>query len=147
MSAHDFSTHSYRSLAEFRLEIRRFLHFSEERAREHGLEPQQHQLLLAIRGLPVGLKPTVGELAGRMLIRHHSAVELIGRLAARGLVDRSPGQEDHREVIVTLTPAGEAVLRELTRAHRDELETLGPRLAASLRAATRRSAKTAVSRA
>ncbi len=138
MSAKDFSAHSYRSLAEFRFEIRRFLHFSEEQARAHGLEPQQHQLLLAIRGLPVGAKPTVTELAGRMLIRHHSAVELIGRLAARGLVDRSPGEEDRREVIVTLTPAGEAVLRELTRAHREELETLGPRLAASLRAATRR---------
>ena len=143
VSVHDFSSHSYRSLAEFRFQIRRFLHFSEEQARTHGLEPQQHQLLLAIRGLPVGVKPTVGELAGRMLIRHHSAVELIGRLAMRGLVSRAPGQEDHREVIVTLTARGEAVLRELTRAHREELETLGPRLAASLRAATRRVSKAA----
>lgn len=136
--APDFTLADYRALSEFRFQIRRFLHFSEEQARLHGVEPRQHQLLLAIHGLPAERKATISELAGRLLIRHHSAVELIDRLADHGLVKRHHGNPDHREVIVSLTRSGSAVLRKLTQAHREELETLGPMLAAALRSASRR---------
>ena len=128
----DLSLVQYRDLAEFRSQIRRFLHFSETTAREHGLEPQQHQLLLAVHGLPEGVKPTIRELASRLFIQHHSAVELINRLVNTGAVARHPGTEDKREVLVMLTPAGRATLRRLALAHRTELERSGPELARAL---------------
>lgn len=119
-------------MAEFRYQIRRFLHFSESTARAHGLEPQQHQLLLAIKGLPEGLRPTVRHIAERMLIEHHSAVELISRLAQRGAVTRTRGEEDRREVLVQLTPLGEAVLRDLSVSHYDDLQTAASSLIQAL---------------
>jgi len=122
----------YRDLAEFRRQIRRFLHFSESTAREHGLEPQQHQLLLAIQGLPEDVSPSIRELASRLFIQHHSAVELINRLENTGAVARHPGTVDKREVLVLLTPAGRATLRRLALAHRNELERSGPELARAL---------------
>jgi DNA-binding MarR family transcriptional regulator len=123
----------FRALAEFRYQIRRFLHFSEDRARESGIEPQQHQLLLAIKGLPDGAKPTVGELASRMLIRHHSAVELVNRLAEHGAIERVPAEIDHREVLLRLTKKGESLLHSLSVAHHDELRSAGPELMKTLR--------------
>jgi DNA-binding MarR family transcriptional regulator len=86
----------YQSLAELRYQIRRFLHFSEQAAREAGLEPRQHQLLLTMKGLPPGTRPRIGELAQRLQIQHHSAVELVNRLAAGGYVRRHRGGEDRR---------------------------------------------------
>ncbi|HUP03994.1 MAG TPA: MarR family transcriptional regulator [Bryobacteraceae bacterium] len=133
----DLSPEQYRDLAEFRRQIRRFLHFSEATARDQGIEPQQHQLLLAVQGLPPGAKPTIRELAGRLFLQHHSAVELINRLEANGAVARHPGESDKREVWVTLTPAGRATLRKLALAHRDELERSGPELARALRSLLR----------
>ena len=67
---------NYKAMAELRYQIRRFLRFSENAARQAGIEPQQHQLLLAVRGLPDALKPTIGVLAERMQLQHHSTVEL-----------------------------------------------------------------------
>jgi DNA-binding MarR family transcriptional regulator len=99
----DLSLSGYRALAEFRYQIRRFLHFSEEQVRSLGLEPQQHQLLLTIKGLPPGTRATIGELAVRLQLKHHSAVELVDRLVRRGYVLRSAGQDDRRQVIVRLT--------------------------------------------
>jgi DNA-binding MarR family transcriptional regulator len=128
----DLTPTEYRALAEFRLQIRRFLHFSEEQARECGLEPQQHQLLLAIRGLPEGELPTIGELADRMQLKHHSMVELVDRLEARAFVARTSGTDDRRRVLVHLTRAGAGVLRRLSLAHRNELDSAGPALAAAL---------------
>jgi DNA-binding MarR family transcriptional regulator len=119
-------------LSEFRYQIRRFLRFSEDQARAHGIEPQQHQLLLAIKGLPDGVKPTIGELASRMLIRHHSAVELVNRLTQRGMVERVAAETDHREVLVRLTKNGETLLRSLSVAHRGELRAKGPELMKAL---------------
>jgi DNA-binding MarR family transcriptional regulator len=119
-------------LAEFRYQIRRFLRFSEDQARAAGIEPQQHQLLLAIKGLPDGAKPTIGELASRMLIRHHSAVELVNRLTEHGMVDRVPGETDHREVLVRLTKKGEASLHRLSVTHHEELRATGPELMKTL---------------
>jgi DNA-binding MarR family transcriptional regulator len=130
----DISESDYRALGEFRYQIRRFLHFSEEAARSRGLEPQQHQLLLAVRSLPAGVKPAVGNIADRLQIRHHSTVELIDRLVSSGLVTRSRDDDDRRNVIVRLTPAGSRLIRELSVHHREELRTGGPDLVRSLEA-------------
>ena len=128
----DLSIDRYRDLAEFRRQIRRFLHFSEATAKEHGMEAQQHQLLLAVRGLPKGVNPTIGEIAARLFLQHHSAVELVNRLEHTGAIARHPGNRDKREVWVRLTLAGRATLRKLALAHRTELERSGPELAHTL---------------
>lgn len=123
----------YQSLAELRHQIRRFLHFSEQVARSAGLEPRQHQFLLALKGLPAGARPRVAEMAERLQIQHHSAVELVNRLAARGFVRRDRGGEDRREVLICLTPKAHKVLRELSLHHKTELASAGPALVAALR--------------
>lgn len=125
----------YRALAELRYQLRRFLHFSEQAARAAGLEPGQHQLLLALKGLPEDARPRIGELAERLQIRHHSAVELSNRLARGGYVRRQRGGNDRREVLLCLTPKGERVLRELSLYHKAELRMRGPALVAALRRA------------
>lgn len=134
----DLTTAEYRALAEFRYQIRRFLRFSEEQARLSGLEPRQHQLLLAIKGFPEGCKATIGGISSRLQLRHHSTVELVNRLAARGLVKRMPSDSDRREVLITLTGSGERLLRRLTLAHREELETAGRQLSKALSALLRK---------
>jgi len=131
----DLSLAAYRSLAEFRHQIRRFLRYSEDAARASGIEPQQHQLLLAIKGLPIGELPTVGELAGRIQLRHHTTVELINRMTDRGLVLREPGVEDKREVLIRLTEEGERILHALSVEHQTELKKTGPELRDALDAA------------
>ncbi len=118
----------YQLLAAFRYTLRRFLRFSEESARAVGIEPQQHQALLAIKGFPERERMTIGELAERLQIKHHSAVELADRLVSNGLAARELDSADRRQVYLTLTQQGEAVLRQLTTAHREELRRLGPEL-------------------
>lgn len=118
----------FRALAEWRHQIRKFLAFSEEAARSVGLEPQQHQLLLAIKGLPDGLSPTITGIAERMAVRHHTVVELVDRLVARGIVKREPSPVDRRSVLVTLTPRAERLIRLLSGQHRSQLRTSGPEL-------------------
>ena len=125
----------YQSLAELRHQIRRFLHFSEQAARKAGLEPRQHQLLLALKGLPEDKRPRIAELAQRLQIEHHSTVELANRLVAGGYVRRQRADEDRREVLLTLTPKGEKVLKGLSIAHRAELRRQGPALVTALRRA------------
>jgi DNA-binding MarR family transcriptional regulator len=132
-ATHDLTREQYRELAEFRRQIRRFLHFSETTAKEHGVEPQQHQLLLAVHGLPEDVKPTIREIASSLFIQHHSAVELVNRLERTGAIARHPGTDDKREVLIRLTPAGRAILRKLAMAHRTELERTGPELATALK--------------
>lgn len=122
----------YESLAELRYQVRRFLHFSEQASRQAGLEPRQHQLMLAIKGLPKGARPRIGELAERLQIQHHSTVELVNRLAAGGYVRRHRAGDDRREVLLSLTSKGEKVLRELSLHHRAELRMQGPALIAAL---------------
>jgi DNA-binding MarR family transcriptional regulator len=141
----DLSSDQYRDLAEFRRQIRQFLYFSEVTAKEHGIEAQQHQLLLAVHGLPEGTKPTIREIASRLFIQHHSAVELINRLENTGAVARHPGTQDKREIWVRLTPAGRAILRKLALTHRTELERSGPELAKALNSVLRQSRRTAAS--
>jgi DNA-binding MarR family transcriptional regulator len=128
----DLSVEEYRALAEFRHQVRRFLCFSEEQVRALGMEPQQHQLLLAVQGLPEGATATIGELAERLQLKHHSTVELVNRLEKQGLVLRVLSRQDRRQVIVRLTASGAAVLQKLSLAHHQELETAGPRLAKAL---------------
>ncbi len=122
----------YRALAAFRAELRRFLEFSAGRARAAGLQPQQHQALLALRGAPPHVTPTVGYLADRLRLRHNSAVELVDRLARRRLVRRRRLAGDRRRVAAELTRRGEAALRPLARHHLAELRSVGPALARAL---------------
>lgn len=139
----DLTPGQYRDLAEFRRQIRRFLYFSEVTARERGVEAQQHQLLLAVHGLPEGAHPTIREIAARLFIQHHSAVELVDRLEKIGAILRRPGIRDKREVYLRLTPAGRAILRRLALAHRTELERSGPELARALSSVLRHSRRAA----
>jgi DNA-binding MarR family transcriptional regulator len=117
----------FQSMAELRYQIRRFLRFSETAARQAGIEPQQHQLLLAIRGLPDNLKPTVGVVAERMQLQHHSTVELIDRLVDRGFLCRLRATDDRRQVLVKLTHNGEEFLKTLSLHHLQELQSAGPK--------------------
>jgi len=127
----------YVSLAELRYQIRCFLSFSEQAARAVGLEPRQHQLMLSLKGLPNDARPTIGELAERLQIQHHSTVELVNRLSAAGYVRRKRDGEDRREVLLALTTKGEKVLQELSLHHRTELRSAGPALVEALRRAMR----------
>jgi DNA-binding MarR family transcriptional regulator len=137
----DLMLRDYQDLAEFRFQLRRFLHFSEIEARKHDLESQQHQALLALKGLPPGKRPTIGELANRLVLRHHTAVELMNRLESAGFVKRQPDPDDGRQILIHLTPQGAAKLRSLSLAHRDELRVRGPELARALRIILRGSRK------
>ena len=119
------SSSDYRALAAFRYEIRKFLAFSEQAARDAGIEPQQHQLLLAVRGLPEGTRPTIGAIAERLCVKHHTAVALVDKLEASGLIARERSTEDRREVLLHLTREGEAVLRALSSLHRQQLQSAG----------------------
>ena len=121
MSASDFE-----NLLAFRTSLRRFMHWSQTRARAVGLTPAQHQLLVAIKGHPGSQDPTISELAEYLLLRHHSVVELVDRAANAGVVARSRDAEDGRLTRVMLTPDGEARLSRLGPAHLDELRNLAP---------------------
>ncbi len=132
MPSDDVSDDDYRSLAEFRFAMRRFLAFSENAARTHGLEPRQHQLLLALRGLPDGADPTVQVLAERLSLKHHSVVELLDRLEANNLIKRTRATDDRRRARITLTARGAELLRKLSRAHLDELRAHAPSLVSAL---------------
>ncbi|HEX2915094.1 MAG TPA: helix-turn-helix domain-containing protein [Chloroflexia bacterium] len=118
----------YEYLSSFRYALRRFLHFSEEAASQVGLSPQQYQALVVIAGFPGRDKVTVGELAERLLIRPHTAAELVNRLEAQSLVEREPGETDRRQVFVKLTDYSARMLNELAAAHREELRQIGPQL-------------------
>jgi DNA-binding MarR family transcriptional regulator len=130
----DLTDSDYRSLGAFRFQIRRFQHFSEAAAKAEGLEPHQHQMLLAIRALEEpSAAPTIGQLAEHLFVRHHSAVGMIDRLAERGLVERLRGEDDRRQVRVRLTTGGCQKLHHLSRIHHQELRQSGPLLVETLR--------------
>ena len=130
----DLHAAEYEALAEFRHQLRNFLAFSEQAARAVGLEPQQHQLLLSLKGAEAQEKLTIGDLAERLKIQHHSTVELINRVVERDLVRRCRDEQDQRRVLVSLTPHGEDVLRRLSLLHRAELRQAGPTLVRALQA-------------
>lgn len=114
----------FEALADFRFGIRQYLRFSEETARAHGVTPQQYQVLLALKGFPGREWATVGELAERLQLRHHSVVELLNRAQKEGLVQRTPHPTDWRAVRVELSPDGERVLGLLGTLHRDQLSRI-----------------------
>ena len=120
----------YEQLAAWRYSLRQFLRFSEEAAQAAGLTPQQHQALLAIKGFPGRDRVTIGELAERLQIRPHSAVGLADRLVSEKYAERLPGEQDRRQVYLSLTPHGEQVLENLTTAHREQLRRVEPHLRA-----------------
>ena len=124
----------YRLLSAFRYEVRKFIAFSEQAARAVGVEPQQHQLLLALRGLPEGLRPTIGAVAERLCVQHNTAVALVDKLEERGFLRRERGSEDKREVLLRLTPDGEALLGRLSSVHREQLAVVGPAMVTALQA-------------
>jgi DNA-binding MarR family transcriptional regulator len=115
----------YSALAEFRFLLRRFLDFSEKAARKAGLTPRQHQALLVIKGYRHGDPISIGDLAERLVIHHHSAVELANRLVDSGLVARLQDENDQRRVLLCLTERANARLEELSGAHMDELLRTG----------------------
>jgi DNA-binding MarR family transcriptional regulator len=118
----------YEALAEFRYELRKFIHFSEAAAQNAGITPQQHQALLAIKGFPGREEITIGELAERLQLRHHSVAGLIDRLVIEGLVSRVQSETDRRQVLVHLSNQGEKMLEKLSNIHRTQLKQLGPEL-------------------
>jgi DNA-binding MarR family transcriptional regulator len=122
------SDDDYRRLLDLRSGLRQFLHWSEQQAVAVGITPAQHQLLLAIRGHPHVAPPTIGAVADALLLRHHSAVGLVDRAAAAGLVDRRVDAIDHRIVRLRLTALGARRLRQLSGAHLEELRRLAPRM-------------------
>lgn len=126
--ARQLSAAEYEQLLSFRTGLRRFLRWSEQEAAGAGLTPAQHQLLLAIRGHADPLGPTIGDVADALLLRHHSAVGLVDRAEAAGLVRRRPDRHDARVVRLALTPAGSRCLTRLTHAHLEELAVLASRL-------------------
>jgi DNA-binding MarR family transcriptional regulator len=121
-----------RALAAFRYELRCFTAFSEQAAREQGIEPQQHQLLLALGGLPPTEHPNIRTLATRLCVQHHSAVALVDKLEQRSLVRRERSSKDKREVLVRLTAAGAELLERLSLRHRDHLQRVGPQMLSAL---------------
>ena len=122
----ELSSRDFENLLAFRNGLRRFLRWSESRAREVGMTPAQHQLLVAVKGHPGGECPTISDLAGYLLLRHHSVVELVDRAAAAGLVTRHPDTRDGRVTRIGLTAGGEDRLSRLAAAHLDELRNLAP---------------------
>ena len=123
----------YEMLSNLRYALRRFLRFSEEKAREAGIGTQQHQALLTIKGFPDNQQVTVGNLAERLQIRHHSAVGLIDRLVSKGLLTRTSSSSDRRQVFLELTSRGNRVLEKLSAAHKEQLRRVGPEIEAFLR--------------
>lgn len=119
----------FRALADFRFHIREYLHFSDEAAKMAGLEPKQYQLMLALKGLPEDVEPTVSALAARLRTRHHSTVELVDRAERNGLVSRA---RNGNYVLVRLTKKGERTLTRAVERRLQELRVAGPVLVSAL---------------
>lgn len=130
MNTTPLTDNDYQALALFRRALRHFLHFSSEAAAAAGIEPQQYQALLALRGVPDGGAMTVGMLAEELRIRPHSAVGLVTRLERQGLVERQKSSSDRRQVFVVSTARGNELLSGLAAAHKDELRKAVPALRA-----------------
>ena len=130
---HELTRGDFENLLAFRTSLRRFLHWSQTQAHAVGLTPAQHQLLVAIKGHPGGQEPTIGDLAGYLLLRHHSAVGLVDRAVAAELVQRVRDPHDHRVVRLQLTAGGKKRLEALSALHLEELERLALRLPSAWR--------------
>lgn len=122
----------YRALSDFRRSIHDYLDFSDRTAKAAGIEPRQYQLMLAIRGLPPDVEPSVGTLAQHLRVRHHSAVELIDRAGRNGFVERERSASG-KHVLVKLTSQGNSVLERAVAERLEELQSAGPVLVDALR--------------
>lgn len=120
IASDDLQDAEYKAIGDFRRALREFLAFSDAAAREHDLTSQQHQALLAIRSHSGPEPMSIGELADCLLIRNHSAIELVGRLVDRDLVARAVSHEDRRKVLLTLRPGGLEALRQISLLNRGE---------------------------
>jgi DNA-binding MarR family transcriptional regulator len=127
-SVRPLSETEYLALGEFRYQLRRFLRHMEEASRLLGANPQQYQLILAVKGLPRDVVPTIGQLAERMQLNHNSMVELVDRCEENNLLRRTRSASDRRQVTLSVTPEGETLLRKLGVAARQELRDMGPML-------------------
>lgn len=116
---------TYESLAEFRYQLKKFLHFSDSEAQKVGITPQQHQLLLAIKGFPGRDTAMPRELAERLFITHNACVGLIDRCSQLGLVTRTKNPDDGRSVLIALTEHGEEILQCLSEIHLEEITRIG----------------------
>lgn len=121
MSRPALKKQEFETLSQFRYQLRRFLRFSEQVTRRHGITPLQYLLLLHIKGFPGRDWATVSELAERLQAQHHGVVALISRCEARAWVRREQGRSDRREVEIHLTAAGERMVAKMAQLHRDEL--------------------------
>lgn len=129
--------HEYALLAAFRYALRGFMHFSESAAKGVGLNAQQYQAMLAVRGYPEDRPVTINDLAQQLLIRHNTAVGLVDRLDKQGLIARRPSPVDGRQVYLRLTAKGERMLERLASVHREELRRIEPQLRLLLQQITR----------
>lgn len=125
MGSEPLTKQDFEALARFRFGIRRYLRFSEETVRRHGITPQHYQLMLALKGFPGREWATMRELADRLQLRHHSVVELVNRAQKQDLVRRAPHPPDARVVRVELTEGGQSILARLSALHRDQLRRMG----------------------
>jgi DNA-binding MarR family transcriptional regulator len=138
---HDVTLSDYRALAEFRYQIRRYLAFSEQAVKEAGLPSRQYQLLLALKGLPEGMQATITNVANRLGIRHHSAVELVNRLEKRSLVKRERSDVHRSFVFVRITKEAETILQKLVASRKGDLQVAAPILVKALATLTKENAK------
>jgi DNA-binding MarR family transcriptional regulator len=127
----------HQALAEFRYRIRLFLNGTDDAVRAAGLEPEQYQLILAVVGMPPGRAATIGAIAERLQVRHHTAVERIDRLERMHMLRRTHRTSDRREVVIEVTPAGHRKFASLARLRLKELRQSGPALVKSLDAVVR----------
>lgn len=133
-------------LSEFRFQLRSFLHFSQEAAEAVGLRAKQYQLLLAVSGMPAGEEPTIAAVAGRLLLKHNSTVELVDRMMEQGLLRRVHDPVDHRRILLRVSGRGEQLMQSLASFHLEELGTTGPALLQSLRGVLNGGGRTARAR-
>lgn len=133
LTSNRVAAEDYESLARFRHELRRFAAFSEAAANRSGLTAQQHQALLAIRGFSKRESVSIGDLAQYLLIRHHTAVELVDRMAKLKIINRSVDVADGRRVLLQLTREGQRRLKQLSKIHLGELRSVGPALTKMLK--------------
>jgi DNA-binding MarR family transcriptional regulator len=135
VNVQNFETESdslLRTLAQFRYEVRSFLHFSESAALKTGVHPQQHQLLLQVAGAPEAAVVTIAYAAERLGLKHNSTVELVDRSEHEGLLSRTVDPDDKRRAILRITRKGRQLLARLSGDHARELRELAPRLVLSL---------------
>jgi DNA-binding MarR family transcriptional regulator len=131
-SLRPLSEAEYMALAEFRFQLRKFMRHMEAEVRQLQVNPQQYQLVLAIKGLPKGEVPSISCLAERMQLNHNSMVELVDRCEENGLVRRVRSGSDRRQVTLSITSEGEGLLKKLGSAARNELRSIGAQLVDSV---------------